>query len=781
MRRRRSDVLRPADLSTGVRRCVGALRLLVLASLVAYAVSVVPGVRTKPGYSRLWDVGVYGAVFVGSALLCALRGVLVVHRRSVWLALGIGMTLYAGGTLYYYLVLARMTTVPYPSLADLLWLSFYPCAYFAVFRLLLSQTSRVSAGAWLDGLVGGLGAAALLAAFAFATIVTRTGGSPAAVATNLAYPVADLLLLAVVVVALTVLGRRAGRAWVLLGAGLLGFAAADTTLLFLIARNSYRPGGPLDAAWAVAEVCLAFAAWAPSPDRVVEVGGSPRLAVPALCTATSLGLLVYATARPLSWVPISLSATCLVVSAVRTGVAFREMRSLLDARRLARTDDLTGLPNRRHFLERLHASAVRDPGAEFAVLVLDLDRFKEINDSLGHQAGDQLLQQIGSRLAGALRNGDVLARLGGDEFAVLLVPADEQQATRFAEQIRVELQRPVRLGHVRMHVEASIGIVISRDAVIDVAALLQHADIAMNRAKTTHSRCAVFDREVDGSASDRLQMVEELRTALKSDQLVLHYQPKLDLRLARVTTVEALVRWQHPTRGPLDPDAFLLLAEQAGLMRQLTTTVLGLALRQVKQFHRDGLPLGVAVNISPANLLDSELPAQVSDLLARHDLPATVLELEITEQSMVSDDHRAREVLHRLKTLGVKISIDDYGKGFSSLSYLQDLPIDELKIDKSFMAGLTSDPRVAAIVRSTISLAHALDLQVVAEGIEDAETLELLVACGCDIGQGYYIGRPMTAAALRTALSAAADNDTPAHLVPPAQRNPIGTSPAARG
>ena len=275
------------------------------ATLLAYTVSVVPGVRGTAGYSRMWEGGVYGAVFLGSALLCLLRAALHAHQRSVWLTLGVGMSLYATGTIYYALFLAIRSAIPYPSVSDLLWLSFYPCTYFAVFRLLREQTTRIAAGAWLDGLVGGLGAAAMSSAFAFSTIVEQTGGSSAAVATNLAYPVADLLLLTLVVVALTLLGWQAGWVWFLLGAGLLGFAIADTTLLFLIARDVYQPGGLLDAGWAMAAVCLAFAACSPSRDRVVELGGAPRLLVPALFMSSSLAMLVYATGRPLSWVPIS--------------------------------------------------------------------------------------------------------------------------------------------------------------------------------------------------------------------------------------------------------------------------------------------------------------------------------------------------------------------------------------------------------------------------------------------------------------------------------------------
>jgi diguanylate cyclase (GGDEF)-like protein len=444
-----------------------------------------------------------------------------------------------------------------------------------------------------------------------------------------------------------------------------------------------------------------------------------------------------------------------LVALTRTTLTFREVRALADSRRQARTDELTGLPNRRSVYEALER-ADRDltGGSSLAVLVIDLDRFKEINDSLGHAAGDALLRQVGPRLTDQLRSGDLLGRLGGDEFVVVASDVDEAAALALGQRLRAELQRPFRFGSMALTVDASVGVAVGPGQSGSAEELLQLADLAMYSAKSGRTGAALYDDARDGQGRHRLETVEQLRQGIAAGELVLHYQPKLNLRSGGVDGVEALVRWAHPTRGLLYPDAFIDLAESAGLMSRLTAAVLDMALAQCRSWTDAGLPLGVAVNVSPTDLVDDAFPAQVADLLVRHRLPASSLVLEVTESLLMADRVRAISVLDRLRTAGVGVSIDDYGTGYSSLAYLASLPVTELKLDRAFVASMPSSPRAAAVVTSTLQLAQSLGLVLVAEGAEDQETVEALTDLDCDVVQGYHISRPLPPAQLETWLRA---------------------------
>jgi diguanylate cyclase (GGDEF)-like protein len=386
-------------------------------------------------------------------------------------------------------------------------------------------------------------------------------------------------------------------------------------------------------------------------------------------------------------------------------------------------------------------------GTSLALLLLDLDRFKEINDTFGHQYGDRLLQQIGPRLRSVLRASDTVARLGGDEFAVLLPGGEPGDAAALAEQLLQVLREPFMLGEHRFEVGASIGIVASQEHGQDAESLLRRADVAMYVAKSSRSGLAVYTADQDHHSPDRLALVGELREAIDHDQLVLHYQPKVDFS-GGLAGVEALVRWQHPRRGMVPPDKFIELAEHTGLIKPLTRWVLDAALRQCRRWLDDGQNIQVAVNVSTQDLQDQCMPDALAGLLATWGVPAALLRIEITEGAIMSEPARAMDVLGRLRQLGVGVSVDDFGTGYSSLAYLKRLPVDELKIDRSFVRNLATDDDDAAIVRSTIGLGHELGLQVIAEGVEDETTWRLLERFGCDLVQGYFIGRPVVAAEL---------------------------------
>jgi diguanylate cyclase (GGDEF)-like protein len=420
-------------------------------------------------------------------------------------------------------------------------------------------------------------------------------------------------------------------------------------------------------------------------------------------------------------------------------------------------DPLTGLPNRELFGDRVEqAIRASDRGLQpAALLLLDLDRFKDVNDTLGHHHGDRLLGQVAARLTGTLRAVDTVARLGGDEFAVLLPDATADGAAAVAQKVRTALHQPLTLDGVGLDLDASIGIAVYPDHGGDAAELLQHADVAMYAAKQTHAGFVVYDPAVDQHSPKRLALLGGLRRAVERDELVLHYQPKADLHSGQVLGAEALVRWQHPAHGLLGPGEFIPLAERTGLIHPLTRWVLDAALRQTAAWRQAGHHLSVAVNVSTRSLLDREFPDHVAECLAAWQVPAASLVLEVTESAVMADPALALEILSRLHALGVGLALDDFGTGYSSMAYLKALPVDELKVDRSFVGQMATSNSDAVIVRSTIDLGHNLGLHVVAEGVENQATWEELAALGCDTAQGYHLGRPMPAAELERWLQVA--------------------------
>ena len=428
-------------------------------------------------------------------------------------------------------------------------------------------------------------------------------------------------------------------------------------------------------------------------------------------------------------------------------------RTLETAMHQAMHDELTGLPNRACFYDRTEQAlrqAARD-GTRVAVLLFDLDRFKEINDTLGHKYGDRLLREIGPRLRRGLREVDTLARLGGDEFCVLLPQVEHLDDARLvAERVVAGLEEPFEVDGMTLAVEASCGIAMAPDNGDSADLLLQRADVAMYVAKDTHVGVVGYNDELDVNTPSRLALLGELRRALGTNQFVLHYQPIVALASGRLEGVEALIRWQHPTLGLIPPNDFIPLAEHTGLIKPLTTWVLNTALAQLRAWQDasgSGVPpeLKMAINLSTRSLLDETFPSEVEAALTCWRIPSHLLELEITESTIMADPTRAYELLTELAATGVRIAIDDFGTGYSSLAYLKNLPVDELKIDQSFVMHIREDPNDAIIVRSVIDLGHSLGLKTVAEGIEDLETWTQLARLGCDSAQGYFLARPMTA------------------------------------
>lgn len=468
---------------------------------------------------------------------------------------------------------------------------------------------------------------------------------------------------------------------------------------------------------------------------------------------SAVAVLVAASTVEMPSYAVGLAAATLFAGSLRAAVAFDQLRHLVEARHLAGTDDLTGLSNWRAFIAFLDRTLeTSSPDRGFAVLLLDLDRFKEVNHLFGHQMGDRLLQEIGPRLSPILRRGDMLSRLGGDEFGFVLPGTDETAALQIGRRLCDALSPAFVLDDVASQITGSIGVALWPADSDNFKGLFQCADMAMYAAKLLGSGVELYDAEHGADGRNRLAMAKELRLAAAADQFVLHYQPKTDLRNGRIVGVEALVRWQHPDRGLLYPDAFLSVAEQTGSIRELTTKVLSTAIAQCGQWCLDGLVLTVAVNLSSSDLLSDHLVNDIARMLTRSTVPADLLDLEITETTLMLEPEKAIATLHALHELGVRLSVDDFGTGFSSLCYLRDLPVQELKIDRTFITNLTEDSKDAAIVRSTIQLAHSLGLEVVAEGIETGDVMTLLRSFGCDLAQGYHVCKPKSANEFNTWL-----------------------------
>jgi diguanylate cyclase len=724
------------------------LGLLVL-EIAAFTVSTLPGVRSSPGFDPLLDGWLQGAGYVTAAALAVLRPLTSTTDRTIWGWLAAAVTGRALGFVVFLGFVRLQDPPPHPSLADAGWLSMYLFLLLGLVGLARVRTLRLSTTLLLDGAVGVLAATAVAVALLYPTVLSLSApGTPAGtVVVNLAYPVLDLAIFVVVIGLLMILEWQAPPAVWALTAGLAGFAVVDCIFVYLSATGSFRPGTPLQSAALALMGLVAAAGWLRGRARTPRRDPLPNVVLPALFALVCLALLIFATQENVPGLGVGIAAAGVAVAIARTGLTFRAVRSLAEHRREARTDELTGLANRRSFNESLaRATAGRAADHGFAVLLVDLDDFKDVNDTLGHHYGDELLRLVAPRLRQAVRSDDVVARIGGDEFAVLLPGADGNRAEQVAERLRAGFRRPFRLGPRPQSISASVGIALAPEDGEDPIVLLQHADLAMYEAKTSRAGQARYRQAMHPSGRLRMETTERLRRAIRSGELVLHYQPQVSLRTGSVVGVEALVRWQHPEAGLMAPSGFLAQAESGGLMPMFTRAVLQKAIQQGAIWHAQGTPVTVAVNLSVTNLLDPQFPDQVIGLLADARLPGRALELELTEDLFMADPPRARAAVRALLEAGVSLVIDDYGTGYSSLGYLRDVrDIRGLKLDRSFVTNMDADPRAEAIVESTVNLAHSLGMAVVAEGVETAAVRDRLAAFGCELAQGFLFSAAVPA------------------------------------
>lgn len=752
------------DASWPPRNVRAAIALLAIGVVVFTVFSVV---HPDAGHGILSAAALYTALTVAAAGLITLRAYRVPVDRLAWALIAAGMACAAVGDVVYALWVPNGRS---PSVADPEYLAYYPFVYAGLLLLMRARLKRLPIPIQLDSFICALTLAAVAAALTSGPIRAAAVRAPATVWVGLAYPWSDLVLLALAAGMLPILGWRNEIRWALLVAGMVLFAVADAAYLFQTSAGLYRAGSVLDACWAASSLLIATAAWARSSSITPAARGryGPYV-TPVASAIVALGVIVLAHHSRLA---ATLAALSLVVAAGRFALTFRDVSLLETNGKIAMTDELTALPNRRSLATALTGlPASPPPGTASmpgrsqqrrALLLLSLSDFREITDSIGSQFGDELLCHIANRLAGCVRRDDLLARVGDDQFAVLLSDgANLTAAGASAGRLLEALAEPIASDPITVQVEARIAIALYPDHCDSPQELLERAETAMAHAKSARSKIAVYDSSFEVYRGNDPGLIEELRTALfDTDELRLHYQPKIDGRDGRVHSVEAVLRWQHPTRGTLLPEEFLSVAERAGLMRKISNRTLSMALAQVRSWREQGMPLTVAVNLSTTNLLDIELVGTVERLLADYGLPAEALILEITESALV-DSVRSRNTVAALQDLGIRISLDDYGTGWSSLARLQEVSVDELKLDRIFVARLAHDARSVAIVRSTVALASNLGADLVAEGVENEATLDALRRYGCNITQGFVHSPPLPPDDLRDWIASHTPNPQP--------------------
>lgn len=721
------------------------IALVVLAiGVIAFTASSV----LKVSAGRVFfDEFLYPALNLLAAGLIVVRAYRVTAERLAWTLIAAGMTCSAMGDVIYALWVSDGQS---PSAADPAYLAYYPLVYAGLLLLLRARLKRASLLVQLDSLVCALTMAAVAAALAAGPIHTAATRAPATVLVGILYPWGDLVLLALAAGMLPIRGWRNEFRWILLVAGFVLFAAADTAYLFETSANSYRVGTLLDACWPASSLLVAMASWAPSSSVVpLPKGGLGPYVKSVACAVVALAVAILGHDSRLA---TTFAALSLIAIAARFSVTFRDVSMLAESHKHAMTDELTALPNRRSLATALTAASASESlgpsltrtRSRRALLLLNLYEFQEINVSVGRHFGDELLRHIADRLSNSVRREDLLARTGDNEFAILTAEGTDLIAARAqAGRLLEALSEPFALDPITVQVDARIAIALCPGHCDHPQELLNRAETAIPHAKSAKSKIVVYDSAFELCHENDPNLTEELRNALlDGDELTCHYQPKINASDESVHSVEALLRWHHPSRGLLLPEEILPAAERAGLMRKLANRTINLALEQIQSWREQGIAETVAVNLSATNLLDLDLVGTIERLLRTHGLPADALIIEITESALV-DSVRSRNTVAALQQLGVHISLDDYGTGWSSLARLQDVSVDELKLDRIFVARLAQDPRSVAIVRSTVALAQSLGADLVAEGVEDEVTLSALRRYGCTITQGFVHSPPL--------------------------------------
>jgi len=664
------------------------------------------------------------------------------QRRLAALVLATAMLAWAAGSAVLTASGLANVHTSFPAPGEWLFLIFYLAVAGYVF-LDADRPPSTALSAWLDAAVVTGGVACLAGALLLVPMTATFGPKGLPLMLALMYPLLDLMLALVVVAQAVLRARRWDPSTLLLAVGFVLLAVADSSIVLNLSSGGYDFTLLLDVTYG-----LAFALVATSACRVPRVGSLPSAAGTGskiLLSAVSVALLSLVL-RPdgaLGWYVTILAVATLLAAGARMALALREAHGAAEAQQLSLTDDLTGLPNRRAVLAQIDAAIKAD--RVLALMLIDLDGFKDVNDTFGHVSGDAVLRLSGQRMRAALPRHVQVGRLGGDEFAILVEQDDPVQLLETANALRAVLSKPTMVEDLELAVGASIGITVRERGDRVSPDLLRRADVAMYQAKISRAGALLYDHGSDGSSRKRLRLAEELRRALQGDELTVHYQPQVEAATQRVLGVEALVRWQHPQHGLVLPAIFLPVARQTGLMLAISEIVLQQLVDDARRWEASGLSLRLSMNVAPPELLGGLFLPRLFDVVQASGLAPDTFILEVTEDSFLADPQRARQILDDVRAVGVQLSIDDYGTGFSSLAYVRDLPVQELKMDRSFVSTICRDRRSRMIVASTNQMAHALGMRLVAEGVEDAATAAELVAIGVDSMQGFHLARPMPA------------------------------------
>lgn len=691
------------------------------------------------------------------------------RQRIAWTFIGVGAGGWAVGSALWAYYELWTDTAPFPSLADVGYLVFPFAVCVGLLLFPVGYSGHTRTRMVLDGLIVAGALFEVAWVLVIRSIYDAGGASRLAVGLSMAYPAADVVIITVAVIVLARASTRQRMTMTLVVVGIVLMALSDSAFLYLTAHDAYSSASLIDLGWAAGLLIIGGAALVmcvrPATDAAAPLSPSQAsMWLPYLPVGIAAVICVPVVMSVPGMGPLLISSGLLI-----SAVLIRQLIVVGENRRLLNTvadqalrDPLTGLANRVLFNDRLtHAMQLRQrDNHSVAVVSLDLDDFKLVNDSLGHPAGDALLILVAERILGVVRTGDTVARLGGDEFAVLL-EGPAEQSRLVAHRVVQAFDEPFLIDGRDLMVKPSVGLaVIPDDSEISPDALLKQADVAMYSAKRSRSGGVhTFTAEMHLLDSDerggtvKLRLLGQLRRAIDNVDLTLVYQPKFGLRTHEIVGVEALVRWPHPERGLLTPDQFLPLVRQHGLIRAVTEHVLNKALDDAANWHSKGVGVPVAVNLFAPSLSDLRLPAWIMRALADRGLDSNALTVEITEDILLDNINRTISVLNKLRENGIRLSIDDFGSGYSALWYLRDLPIDEIKLDKDFIAPILVDRRAAAIVRAVIDLAHELGVTTVAEGVEDAATVATLRDYGCEMAQGYYCSPPLAAEAIGELLT----------------------------
>jgi diguanylate cyclase (GGDEF)-like protein len=728
-----------AQLAPGGRRTVTALAVTLIAALLASLVRLALSGFTSPVTDV--DIALYGTMCTCAGALLVARAVLVPIERGTWLCFAAMPLLAVVAGLVWGSSDGDLRLSP----SDVSWALGYVAALCGAALYLRHRIGDAYRAFWFDAIGVTIYLCAVGIALLAPLIRDHTGLTSSPIALNVVYPASDAAIWSIVLSAGAMAGRRLQRQDALLGVTFVVFCLVDlgyTLGLAGLVPESVRFTGMGQAA---AMALLAAAAWVPpSAPGSLRVGGWWET-FPTVCwMIAGGGVLLAGTITDVDPVAIAFAVAAILAAAIRATLVTRDVRTLVGHRRQALTDELTGLPNRRALLQRLELlTRDRGRGKERASLLLaDLDGFKELNDALGHGAGDELLAAVARRLESVEAAWPV--RLGGDEFAALVHEPHDPRVV--AAEILAAMAEPVALGDVTVGIAASIGIARYPLDATTTDELLRRADVAMYDAKRRRVGVATYAPERDGYSRARVTLASDLQRAVEAPGpagLWLAFQPQVDMLTRRVSGVEALIRWNHPTQGVISPAELLPLAERTGTLSRLTDWVVDEAIATATAWYVAGHDARLAVNVSAVTLIDAALPARVAASLDRHGLEPTALVVEVTEDAVMVDPQRCCEVLAELATMGVGVSVDDFGTGQSSLAQLRRIGADELKIDRSFIIGMTEDRFDREVVVAVAGMGRRLGMRLVAEGVENPATWDALLEVGCDVAQGYGIARPM--------------------------------------